>query len=80
MFRPEQVELIGDGGTEMDRLIVIAAEERPTPKAILVVTDGETAWPGKPVAPHVMACLTRKPQYCAMPPAWIQTVVLNPEE
>ena len=80
VFRPEQVELTGGGGTEMDRLIVVAAEERPAPKAILVVTDGETAWPRKPVAPHVMACLTRKPQYCAMPPAWIQTVVLNPEE
>ena len=80
VFRPEQVELSGGGGTEMDRLIVAAAEERPAPKAILVVTDGYTGWPKKPVAPHVMACLTRKPRYCSMPPAWIQTVVLNLED
>ena len=42
VFRPEQVELTGGGGTDMDRLIVAAAEERPAPKAILVVTDGYT--------------------------------------
>jgi predicted metal-dependent peptidase len=80
VFRPEQVELCGGGGTDMSALIVTAAEERPAPKAILVVTDGETGWPSEPVAPRVVACLTRKPRYCPMPPKWIDTVILNPEE
>jgi predicted metal-dependent peptidase len=44
IFRPEQIELSGGGGTAMDRLIVAAAEERPAPKAILVVTDGYTGY------------------------------------
>ncbi len=80
VFRPEQIELNGGGGTDMSALIVAAAEERPAPKAILVVTDGETGWPSAPVAPRVVACLTRKPRCCSMPPAWIDTVVLNPVE
>jgi len=79
VFRPEQVELTGGGGTDMAGLIVAAAEERPAPKAILVVTDGYTGWPDKPVGPHVMACLTRA-STAENVPEWIQTVVLNPEE
>ena len=59
VFRPEQVELAGGGGTDMSALIVAAAEERPAPKAILVATDGYTGWPREPVAPRVVACLTK---------------------
>ena len=79
VFRPEQVELAGGGGTDMNVLIQAAAEERPAPKAILVVTDGYTGWPDKPVGPHVMACLTRASTAESVP-EWIQTVVLNPKE
>jgi predicted metal-dependent peptidase len=80
VFRPEQIELSGGGGTDMSALIAAAAEERPAPKAILVVTDGETGWRSEPVAPRVVACLTRKPCYCPMPPEWIDVVILNPEK
>jgi hypothetical protein len=80
VFRPEQIELSGGGGTDMSALIVAAAEERPAPKAILVVTDGYTGWPREPVGPRVVACLTRKPHYCPMPPQWIDTIALNPEK
>jgi predicted metal-dependent peptidase len=80
VFRPGQVELSGGGGTNMSALIVAATEERPAPKAILVVTDGETGWPSAPVAPRVVACLTRVPRYCPMPPKWIDVVILNPTE
>ena len=79
VFRPEQVSLVGGGGTDMARLIVAAAEERPAPKAILVVTDGYTGWPQEPVSPHVMACLTRA-DAAGDVPEWIHTVILNPEE
>jgi predicted metal-dependent peptidase len=76
VFRPEQVSLVGGGGTDMAGLIVAAAEERLAPKAILVVTDGYTGWLPEPVGPHVMACLTRADTARAVP-EWIQTVVLN---
>jgi predicted metal-dependent peptidase len=77
VFRPEQIKLSGGGGTAMNRLIVAAAEERPAPKAILVVTDGWTDWPREPVGPRVVACLTQAPTAESMP-KWIDAVVLNP--
>ena len=69
----------GGGGTDMAALIVAACEERPAPKAILVVTDGYTGWPPEPVAPRVVACLTQARTADSVP-KWIDTVVLNPEE
>ena len=79
VFRPEQIELSGGGGTDMAALIVAAAEERPAPKAILVVTDGYTGWPCEPVGPRVVACLTQGGTADSVP-TWIDTVVLNPED
>jgi hypothetical protein len=79
VFRPEQVEFSGGGGTDMAAMIAVACEERPAPKAILVVTDGFTGWPDEPVGPRVVACLTRASQ-AARVPKWIDTVVLNPKE
>jgi len=79
VFRPEQIELNGGGGTDMTALIVAAAEERPAPKAILVVTDGYTGWPPEPVGPRVVACLTQAETADSVP-KWIDTVILNPED
>ncbi len=79
IFRPEQIELSGGGGTDMAALIVAAAEERPAPKAILVVTDGYTDWPCEPVGPRVVACLTQA-RTAEHVPEWIDTVVLSPEK
>jgi predicted metal-dependent peptidase len=78
VFRPEQIELNGGGGTDMAAMIVAACEERPAPKAILVVTDGYTGWPPKPVGPRVVACLTQVGTAYSVP-KWIDSVVLNPE-
>ena len=76
VFRPEQIELNGGGGTDMAAMIVAACEERPSPKAILVVTDGYTGWPPKPVGPRVVACLTQAGTAEDVP-KWIDAVVLN---
>jgi predicted metal-dependent peptidase len=79
VFRPEQIELGGGGGTDMAAMIVAACEERPSPKAILVVTDGYTGWPPRPVGPRVVACLTQTGT-AEKVPKWIDSVVLNPAD
>jgi hypothetical protein len=78
VFRKESVELLEGGGTNMDVLIRQAAEERPEPKVIIVVTDTYTPWPDKPVKPKVLVCATRKPW--SPPPAWMDVVYLRPED
>jgi hypothetical protein len=77
IFRPEQIELSGGGGTDMAAMIVAACAERPSAKAILVVTDGYTGWPPKPVGPRVVACLTQAGTADSVP-KWIDSVVLKP--
>jgi predicted metal-dependent peptidase len=79
VFRAEQIELLDGGGTDMSTLIVSACNERPAPKAIIVVTDGETWWCKEPVGPRVVVCLTRKSHYCSPPPKWMDTVCLQDE-
>jgi len=79
-FRPEDVELIGGGGTNMGVLIRTAAGESPRPNAIFVVTDSDTPWPEQEVGVHTLACLTRPRNYCSPPPEWIQTVYLHDDE
>ncbi|MFZ1933983.1 MAG: hypothetical protein WCB27_15235 [Thermoguttaceae bacterium] len=69
----------GGGGTDMAAMIVTACEERPAPKAILVVADRYTGWPPKPVGPRVVACLTQAGTAESVP-KWIDAVVLNPED
>ncbi len=78
VFRADQVELKGGGGTDMGRLIEQAADERPAPDAIVVVTDGWTRWPKSKVRPRVVACLTEQPSSDSYKvPDWITTVVLH---
>ena len=80
VFRAEQVEVSGGGGTDMEELIRAACEEKPKPKAIILVTDGECHYGKEPIGVRVVVCLTRKSRYCDPPPAWCDTVILNPEE
>ncbi len=80
VLRPEEIHLVGGGGIDMRAMILAAMERRPRPpEVILVATDGLTPWPQKPVEAKVMACLTRKSRAHRVP-AWIQTVVLRPED
>jgi len=75
VFGPEQVELIGGGGTNMGQLIEAAVEEQPRPNVIFVITDGETEWCQQPDGIRVVACLTHESSRWPVPD-WIEKVVV----
>lgn len=68
------VRLMGGGGTDMRVGIKAAFAAKAKPSTVIVITDGDTAWPetrywGKAT---VVACLVRKPW--SQPPAHVVTV------
>ena len=73
VFKPEQVSLVGRGGTDMAQAMNTVMEEHPRPNVLIVVTDGETPWPDKELPAKCVAALTRKSSYYAVPD-WIKTV------
>jgi len=88
VLRPETLEVMGGGGTDMSRAIIQAATDeeilrggkggRKKPQVILVCTDGYTGWPDQDVGIPVVACLTRPKQ--GKIPAWIQVVEMLPDK
>jgi predicted metal-dependent peptidase len=48
VIRARDVELLGGGGTDMGAGLSKAAELRPRPDLIVVLTDGHTPWPADP--------------------------------
>ena len=78
--RAGQVALAGGGGTDMAAGILAAAELRPRPSVVIVLTDGVTPWPEHPpaairVVVGVLADGARRPGWA--PPAWARTVLIE---
>jgi predicted metal-dependent peptidase len=48
VMRARDVELLGGGGTDMGAGLTKAADLRPRPDLIVVLTDGHTPWPADP--------------------------------
>ncbi len=48
VFRPEQIQLAGGGGTNMGAGLKAAASLKPLPQLGIVLTDGHTSWPDRP--------------------------------
>lgn len=72
VFRAEQVQLIGGGGTDMGKGIHAAMKLQPAPNVIVVITDGYTDWPEKPpTRTRVVVALTNREKTA---PAWARTV------
>lgn len=47
VFCPEQVQLVGGGGTDMGIGLSAAEKIRPKPQVCIVITDGWTPWPDR---------------------------------
>lgn len=81
--RAAQVQLAGGGGTDMGAGIESAAELRPRPSVVIVLTDGYTPWPDQPPPGIriIVGLLTegaRPPGWA--PPEWARTVVIEDTE
>ncbi len=48
VFRPEQIQLAGGGGTDMGAGLTAAVNLKPVPQLGIVLTDGYTSWPERP--------------------------------
>jgi hypothetical protein len=78
-FSQAHVELVGGGGTDMARLMEEAATKYPDAHVIVVVSDGYTPWPSKPLRQKCLVLLTQRSQKDSVP-SWIRTVCIRPEE
>jgi len=68
-----QVVLTGGGGTDMARAIGEVAARRPRPDLVVVITDGFTRWPPRPV-PAVAVVLLPARVKPPVPPAWAEVI------
>lgn len=77
-----QVELAGGGGTDMGEGIAAAAELRPRPSIVIVLTDGYTPWPpDPPPGVRVIVGLLAQAGQAAWPaPEWARTIVIDDPE
>lgn len=77
--RAQDLDVVGGGGTSMEKAIIEAAKGRPRPQLIIVFTDGITPWPAKSVGVQTLAVLSRKKRLNSVP-SWIETVLLSSAE
>ena len=77
VFRANEVNLVGGGGTDMRVGIEAAARLRPRPEVVIVLTDGFTPWPNVPPrGMRVIAGITGGNRILV--PEWIKVVRVTP--
>ena len=84
--RAEGIPLVGGGGTDLRAGFARALRARPRPDVVVVLTDGQTPWPGeRPPCRTVVGLFPRQhtyrpydeddPEYVPdRPPAWARVV------
>jgi predicted metal-dependent peptidase len=68
------IRLTGGGGTDMRVGIGAAAALRPAPNVIIVLTDGDTPWPERPLPRSRLVCAVISPDPPRGTPEWAVTV------
>jgi len=71
VFRPEEISLVGNGGTDMIKGIEFAVSTPPRPDLLIIFTDGHTEWPlAAPPGVRVIVVLIGTGEA----PAWAEVV------
>jgi predicted metal-dependent peptidase len=71
-----EVRLLGGGGTDMAVGLAAAADLRPRPDLVIVLTDGHTPWPGR--APDGVRVIVGLMDQAGHAPDWATTVLVDP--
>jgi hypothetical protein len=77
--RASQVELVGGGGTDMGAGIASAAQLRPRPGVVVVLTDGYTPWPERPPrgVTVIVGLLQQEGMHQPPVPAWARCIMID---
>lgn len=75
---PATIALTGGGGTDMRVGITAAEQSRPSPDAVVVMTDGYTPWPDRPTRHALIVALIGANPPVSSVPSWAVTVVVPP--
>ena len=76
VMRAHDVKLLGGGGTDMGAGLAKAAELRPKPDLIVVLTDGHTPWP--PAAPKGIRVIVGLMDQRGTVPEWARAIEIGP--
>jgi predicted metal-dependent peptidase len=75
VFQPDQVRLLGGGGTDMGAGLAAAARLAPRPDVAIVLTDGFTPWPER--CPGRMRTVVALTNPAGKTPDWSKTILLK---
>lgn len=76
VLQARDVALLGGGGTDMGAGLAKAAELRPRPDLIIVLTDGSTPWP--PEAPKGIKVIVGLMDPNGAVPDWARAIAIGP--
>jgi predicted metal-dependent peptidase len=77
LCRAEGIPLLGGGGTDMRTGFAAALRTTPRPDVVVILTDGQTPWPGtQPACRTVVGLFPRRRESYDRPPAWARVVTL----
>ncbi len=77
VFKKSQVEALGGGGTNMCVGIETALKAKPRPQVVIVITDGDSPWPSKPIKNARLVVALTESTYSRCIPTWAKVVLVE---